>query len=209
MGRKSNAKEKLINSVIELIGTRSYNSVGVQEICEHAGVKKGSFYHFFPSKPDLTVAALDAMWKYFEEHVLFPTINSDLPPKEKFQRFIELCYQLQCTTKEATGCMTGCHIGNLALEMSTQDEVIQYKVQQIFQQWVSHFEIVIREAVAEGELPPETNPTSTAHAMIAYIEGILLLGKTFNDPSIIKRLSQGALQLAITGDGSKNKGLYE
>ena len=209
MGRKSNAKERLINSAIELIGTRSYNSVGVQEICEHAGVKKGSFYHFFPSKSDLTVAALDAMWKYFEEHVLFPTINSDLPPKEKFQRFIELCYQLQCTAKEDTGCMTGCHIGNLALEMSTQDEVIQDKVQQIFQQWANHFENVIREAVAEGELPPETNPTSTSQAMIAYIEGILLLGKTFNDPNIIKRLSQGALQLGITGDVSKNNGIYE
>ena len=75
MGRKSNAKERLINSAIELIGTRSYNSVGVQEICEHAGVKKGSFYHFFPSKSDLTVAALDAMWKYFQEHVLMIPIS--------------------------------------------------------------------------------------------------------------------------------------
>jgi len=96
--------------------------------------------------------------------------------------------------------MTGCHIGNLALEMSTQDEVIQEKVQQIFQQWAGYFENVIREAVVEGGLPPETNPTSTAQAMIAYIEGVLLLGKTFNDPNIIKRLSQGALQLAIIGN---------
>ncbi|HSG31720.1 MAG TPA: TetR/AcrR family transcriptional regulator, partial [Thermodesulfobacteriota bacterium] len=43
-------KEKLIDSAIQLLGTRSYNSVGVQELCEHAEVKKGSFYHFFPSK---------------------------------------------------------------------------------------------------------------------------------------------------------------
>lgn len=206
MGRTSIAREKLINSAIELIGTRSYNSVGVQEICEQAGVKKGSFYHFFPSKPHLTIAALDSMWKQFQEFILLPTIRSDLPALEKLRKFLELCYQLQCTTKDARGYMTGCNIGNIALEMSTQDEVIQQKVRQIFQEWAGYFEGLIRDAVAEGDLPSETNPTNTAQAIIAYIEGILLLGKTFNDPEMIKRLSQGVLQLAIKGEKLKKRG---
>ncbi len=53
MGRTSDARERIIQSSIELIHYLSYSSVGVNELCEHAGVKKGSFYHYFPSKSDL------------------------------------------------------------------------------------------------------------------------------------------------------------
>ena len=62
MPQVSHAKEKLLDSALDLMYARSYRDVGVQEICEHAGVKKGSFYHFFPSKRDLTLAALDRQW---------------------------------------------------------------------------------------------------------------------------------------------------
>ena len=61
MGRTSDAKQKLIDSAIELIHSRSFADVGVNELCQHAGVKKGSFYHFFPSKQDLTLTALDVL----------------------------------------------------------------------------------------------------------------------------------------------------
>ncbi|UCD12029.1 MAG: helix-turn-helix transcriptional regulator [Nitrospinaceae bacterium] len=44
----SDAKQRILDSARGLIYSRSYAGVGVQEICKHAGVKKGSFYHFFP-----------------------------------------------------------------------------------------------------------------------------------------------------------------
>ncbi|MEO8425481.1 MAG: TetR/AcrR family transcriptional regulator [Verrucomicrobiota bacterium] len=50
MGRVSNAKERLMKAVQELIWTGSYGSTTIDQICQKAGVKKGSFYHFFDSK---------------------------------------------------------------------------------------------------------------------------------------------------------------
>jgi TetR/AcrR family transcriptional repressor of nem operon len=205
MGRKSNARQKLIDSAIELISTRSYNSVGVQEICEHAGVKKGSFYHFFPSKRDLTLVALDFMWKTFREKILEPTFTTDLPLIEKFRRFIDVSYQYHCSTKESKGCMIGCHIGNLAVELSTQDEVIRKKIEQIFKEWTDYCECLLNKAVASAELPAEIDSYATAQSMLAYIEGLLLLGKTFNDPTLVRRLGIGINQLAIRGKGSESQ----
>jgi AcrR family transcriptional regulator len=53
------AKQRLLDTAIDLIWEQSYGAVSVDVICERAGTKKGSFYHFFPSKSDLTVAAIE------------------------------------------------------------------------------------------------------------------------------------------------------
>ena len=58
MGRVSDAKEKLMEAVSELIWTGSYGSTTIDQICEKAGVKKGSFYYFFKSKSELAAAAV-------------------------------------------------------------------------------------------------------------------------------------------------------
>ena len=62
MGRVSDAKDRLMDAVRELIWEGSYGSTTIDQICEKAGVKKGSFYYFFDSKTDLAIAALDAEW---------------------------------------------------------------------------------------------------------------------------------------------------
>jgi len=198
MGRTSTAKEKLIASAIELIGNRSYNAVGVQELCDHSGVKKGSFYHFFPSKRDLTLEALDAMWGSFKANMLDPIFHSGMPAFEKFNVLMNKSYEYQSSAKECSGCVTGCGIGNLALELSTQDEIIRQKIEQIFEEWAQYFEEVIVDAVNEGGLPVDTDPRSTAQAILAYMEGVSLMGKTFNDPTMLTRLGDGIIQLCIS-----------
>ena len=197
MGRTSDAKENLIQSAMELIGTRSYNAVGVQELCEHSGVKKGSFYHFFPSKRDLTLEALDVMWKKFRESILDPVLNSDKSIVEKFNAILGSSYEYQVSAKDCFGCVTGCSIGNLALELSTQDELIRKKIEEIFGQWAKYFEDIITEAVSKGDLPAETDPFATSQAILAYIEGVSLMSKTFNDPGMINRLGEGIFNLCI------------
>jgi TetR/AcrR family transcriptional repressor of nem operon len=46
-----------MNAAMDLIWTNSYGSTSVDAICEKAGAKKGSFYHFFKSKSQLAVKA--------------------------------------------------------------------------------------------------------------------------------------------------------
>lgn len=56
MGRApTNTKTKLIETATDLIWRDSYGSVSVDDICAQTGVKKGSFYHYFPSKAHLAL----------------------------------------------------------------------------------------------------------------------------------------------------------
>ena len=105
MGRTSDAREILIRSAIELIHARSYSSVGVNELCEHAGVKKGSFYHFSPSKRDLTIAALDEVAAWYERDIYRPAFANDLPPLDRIERLFRWVYEYHASLTAASGRM--------------------------------------------------------------------------------------------------------
>src|SRR3954467_8611676 len=63
MGRTSDARQHLLVAALELFTERGYTSVGVAEISSRAGVQKGSFYYFFPSKEALALAVVDRHWE--------------------------------------------------------------------------------------------------------------------------------------------------
>jgi len=197
MGRTSEAKDKLINSAINLISNKSYSSVGVQELCDDAGVKKGSFYHFFDSKKELTIVSLRTMWDLYRDNCIMPLIESDLSLEEKFDSLLNKTYEMSVSSKECNGCLSGCPFGNLALELSTQEEDIRIVIENIFKEWIDCFEKIINKSVERGELPGDTNTYATAQSIIAYMEGLSLMGKTFNDPEIVKNLGCVVRNLSI------------
>lgn len=199
MGRTSDANERLVAAAAELLHARGYASVGVEALCERAGVRKGSFYYFFPSKHALTLAALDWHWRETRESVLEPAFRGDLPPIQRLERFFDLLAKVQLATKKRTGQLLGCPFGNLSGEMSSQDARARRKLRQIFQGIASYFERALREAIATGDLP-RIDPATNAQALVAYMEGILLLAGAENDPALIRRLGRKAVQLACGGD---------
>ena len=193
MGRTSDARERLIKSATELISEHGYTAVGVNEICEHAGVKKGSFYHFFPSKRDLVLAAINTQGER-GRRLLERAMSADLPPLEKIERAFELTYRHHAAAAQDSGRVNGCAIGNLALELSTRDEVVRLKLQQAFDVWASCFKRALDEAVDAGDIPG-TDTSVLADSLVAYMEGIIMLAKANNDPELIKRLAYGSQQL--------------
>ncbi len=195
MGRTSDAKERLITTAVVLIRARSYTSVSVDDICKNAGVRKGSFYHFFPSKRDLALAAVDSWWESMLVDVLEPAFKSDVPPLERIQRLFDRAVILHSNAEEKTGQFQGGPLGNLALEVSSQDEVMREKLDQTFRQFSGYIEKALNMGVADGSIPPNLNVEETAQALLSYFYGIIMMAKTANDSRVMKDLSSRALQL--------------
>ncbi|NOX27932.1 MAG: TetR/AcrR family transcriptional regulator [Gammaproteobacteria bacterium] len=63
----SDTKQRLLETAKDLFMARGYNAVGTNEICLTAGVNKGTFYHFYKSKTDLALDALDSYGNEFCE----------------------------------------------------------------------------------------------------------------------------------------------
>ena len=196
MNSSTDTRQRIISAAQELIYARSYNEVGVQEICDRAAVKKGSFYHFFPSKRDLALAVLDQSQTVMYETIINKAFVADIPPLARIERFFTLVYDFHKQVKQDTGFVFGCPFGNLGCEMSTLDEDIRCKVDDILRAAEKPFEKALAEAVTRGDLPA-IDTAATARAIFAYVEGIMIYAKTRNDPELIRELGKHALKLAI------------
>jgi TetR/AcrR family transcriptional regulator, transcriptional repressor for nem operon len=195
MGRPSDARERLVLAARDTIYAHSYEAATVEDLCNAAGVSKSSFYHFFSSKQDLLLAALESQWQRYKEKLLKPAFSNQLPPHEQLARFFDLVLEMQQTQKETEGHMRGCPLGNLTLEMSTQNEVIRQSVNRFFREWLSYFEKMLCEAKEQGLVPAALDTSAAAEALLAYFEGVILLAKGRNDPALIQTLRAGSLSL--------------
>jgi TetR/AcrR family transcriptional regulator, transcriptional repressor for nem operon len=190
MPRTSTARARLIDSASRLIHESTYAAASVDDVCADAGVRKGSFYYFFPTKRELALAAIDDRWKRAQANILEPAFIPDVEPLARIVRFFHRVAQHQ-----RGGVVLGCPFGNLALEVSTQDEAIRDRVRAVFEGYCGYFEGALREAAADGSAA-SGNFHERATALLAYFQGAMLLAKTYNDPNLIHSLADHARALA-------------
>jgi TetR/AcrR family transcriptional repressor of nem operon len=196
MNAEPNTRSRILSVARDMFHSRSYADVGIQEICEAAHVQKGSFYHFFPSKRDLALAVIDDMADDWAHGFVAEAFDQNLPPVERLDYMIDAAYYWQKASSDLEGRMPGCLFGNLALEMSTRDDVMRARLNAVFDKARDRFRATLDEAVQTGALAA-MNTVATASAMLAYLEGIILLAKTRNDPELIQVLGPAIKTLRI------------
>lgn len=188
--------QRIVDSAKDLMYARSYADVGVAAICDHARVKKGSFYHFFTSKQELTLAVLDTYYADYKNNIINIAFSSTLKPMERLATFNKLVIEFQQDIYSQTGHIYGCPFGNLATEMATQDEAIRQKIGHLFTKLQQLLHNTLQEAMDNGDIEP-IDPDATARALLAYIEGSMMLAKTHNDPTVLQQLLPAGLQIRI------------
>ena len=193
MARTSDAKDRLTDAVIELIWTGSYGSTSVDLICERAGVKKGSFYHFFESKTALALAGIEKAWAFHRGEMdrLFSAVH---PPIERLRNWTRSMIEEQVTMKKKHGRVLGCPIHSLGAEVSTLDDSLRDKLQGILSQFIRYFETAIRDAHALEEIDAPDAPFK-ARIVFAYSEGLLAHARIWNDLHQLDELESGVMSI--------------
>jgi len=198
MGRKSDAGDRILAAGAKLFGRRAYSAIGVAEIAAEAGVPKGSFYYFFPSKQALALAVVNQHWEHQRAEWLRILTTPDSLTERLRALFVSTA-EVQQQAVTGTGAVVGCLFGNLALEVSAQDDPVRIRLQEIFEEQIDIVEDAIRVAVEADELVVSA-PRETAKAIVAQIEGMVLFAKLFNDPGQLDRLWQNSMRLLGVDD---------
>ena len=177
----------------DLIWESSYGATSVDDICEEAGVKKGSFYHFFKSKADLQIASMEADWEE-RRQLMDGLFSPSLPPLERLERFFDFVADRQAALQTECGCVLGCPLFTIGSEVSTLEAGIREKVQGILNRYRLYFETAIRDAHADGLLfAPDAK--AKARILFAYFQGTMTQARIENNADLLRGLKDGAFAL--------------
>ena len=194
MRRESDTRTKLLLTALELIWESSYGSVSVDDICNRAGVNKGSFYYAFKSKSELAVAAFEHHWN--EKRPLLDEIFSpQVPPLTRLENYCDYAVRDQLAKYEKVGKLCGCPFSSIGSELSTQDEQIRRKAQELAERTMKYLSTAIRDAIAEGSIDAR-DPAELAREVFCYAKGLIMEAKIENNPDILKCLKKGVFRLA-------------
>jgi len=184
-------KERLIETATDLFLGKGYGAVGTAEICTAAGVNKGTFYHFFPSKTALLNAAIEKYSAAFKDQ--FEQISQTrAEPSAKLAALFDVPAEANRLWREMNGFAQGCLLGNVIVELGTTDDTVRQTAQEALQQWEQPIELIVAEFAAAEHLV-SLDVAKGARCVAAMLQGGLLMAKLNNDPGEITAMAPAAL----------------
>jgi TetR/AcrR family transcriptional repressor of nem operon len=154
-------KERILDAAEEIMLTKGFHSVGLNEILTAVQVPKGSFYHHFASKEQFGVELirhyvgkhLERLQKFFGPR--------DVTAVDKFNDY--WAYIVGRMTD--AGCKQCCLLVKLGMEVSNFSEPMRETLAAGMQSSRAIYERVIQEGQAEGCIRKEVDPIETAAAV--------------------------------------------
>lgn len=193
MGRApNNTKQKLIETATELIWRDSYNAVSVDDICKKAGVQKGSFYHYFPSKAHLALETMDSCMRDTKEHyddIFSPTRD----PLERFKLMVAYIIEQQKEIQKELGHVCGCPFATLGSELAAQDDAIGIRITEICAKKTAYYQSALRDLMASGAISADTDVEVKSKEIFSFVVGQLLMARINNDLDFIENNLENAI----------------
>jgi TetR/AcrR family transcriptional regulator, transcriptional repressor for nem operon len=183
-------KGRLMDAAMDLMWQNSYSAASVDAICERAGAKKGSFYHFFKSKSELAAMALEADWnkkKAEMDSIFSPTIS----PLERFDRYFDFVHDRLAALQEKCGSILGCPFVSVGNEVSTQDQIVRETIDRIMNRKLNYFISTVCDAQAQG-LIDAPDPVAKAKALFSCYQGMMAQARIQNDIELLRQFKEVA-----------------
>jgi AcrR family transcriptional regulator len=169
---------------------QGYAGTTTQDIVRHAGMSPGALHHHFPTKKSLALAVI-------QERVaseLDETWIEALRAAPDARAGILGVFHSVADSLESRGSVTGCPVGNLALELSLGDADLRGALASNYDRWISAIEQKIIADQRSGESRFTASPRQFAEFVVSAFSGAMTLAKAEQDTSPLR---SGAAQLAL------------
>ena len=171
--KRTSKRHELIRVGSNLIAQRGFNAASINEILSRTDVPKGSFYYYFASKEDFGLAIIDDFASRCQEQLKSCLENEQYTPLTRLRNYFEL----KIVDLESCEYVDGCLIGNLAQELSAQNELFRDRLKQVFDSWEQSFAQCLDVASQVGELDGDTHSGQVAKSVLSSWEGAILQAK--------------------------------
>lgn len=182
VARETGTREKILAAGAQAVAAKSFNSCGLSEILELAGVPKGSFYHYFQSKEDFGVALIEHEAAEFMAYLRPIVSDRKRAPLERL-RAIFAGARDACV---AQGAERQCLVVKLAMEAAQLSEPVHAAVKSAYSQWSALIAQVIREGQAAGEIGRKQDPEKLANLLVMLWEGATIRMQVDRSPQPVE-----------------------
>ena len=164
-------RQKIIEAAAALVYAAGAARLNLDEVMAASRTSKSQLYHYFTDKE----ALIQEVIAFQTKRVL--TVNSDhLDAIDSFQALRRWRDDL-VDRNRAVGGFGGCPIGSLADELANHSPPSRKRLANSFETWASRIENALRNMKAKGRLKASAEPEELSLAVLAAIQGGLLLAK--------------------------------
>lgn len=172
---------EILDEAQRLVQTRGYDGFSYADIAEVVGIRKASIHHHFPAKPDLAMALIERF--QIECRARFDAINVSKNPRRKLERYVELF-------AESLGDGRMCLCGMLAAGFTSLTDPVRIALVEALGEHENWLGQVIRDGQQSGLFHTEPGHRDQARALLASLEGVLMMARLHADPSRFRSSSR-------------------
>lgn len=184
--KRSDTRALIVRTGTALLTEKSFAAVGIEDVLEQAGVARGSFYHFFPSKEAFGEAVIDSYADYFNRKLERLLGDESVSPLARLDAYMDEASR----GVEKFHFTRGCLIGALSQELGAHSAAFRPKLEAVFASWQRHVARCLRDAVAAGELSRSLDTDSAAEFFWYGWEGALMRTKLERSAEPLRRFGQ-------------------
>jgi TetR/AcrR family transcriptional repressor of nem operon len=162
-------RERIVAAAAAEMFERGVARTSLDEVKASAGVSSSQLYHYFADKHALVLAVIEHQTQAILDGQ--QPLLANLDTLQALRAWRDLLVGMQ----RKLGYQGGCPIGTLGAELAETDPQARAEVAEGFQRWQDSIRDGLRAMHARGELAPEADPERLALALLATVQGGLLL----------------------------------
>jgi len=178
-GRGRASRERIVQRAAELFAERGVAGTSLDEVLAAAGAGKSQLYHYFRGRDELVEAAVGLRCTQVLAGLTqgLGSVASLADMENALAGFVAGFEQMG---------LPGCPIGSLATEVAGRNEGARLQTAAAFDAWERLFADAIGRMRERGELRADAAPGVLATALLASIEGGLVLSQARKDPASLR-----------------------
>lgn len=187
--RGARTRERIVTATAELAFEHGMANTRLEDIQAAASVSASQIYHYFSDKQGLLRAVIEQREGDVVGHQerMLATVDS----VEGLRAWADEVVEHQ----RLTHCRGGCPIGTLANEVAERDPDSRTQLAGSFERWAAALRRALHAMQVAGRLSPTASPDDLALALLAAMQGGLLLGKVQRSTRPLRAALDGILEL--------------
>src|ERR1700760_3061684 len=168
-------RARIVDAAAELIFEQGVAGTTLEEVRDGAHVSNSQLYHYFDGKPALVRAVIERQ----ADRAIGTQERFDLSSLDGLREWRDFVVE----HNSETGGRGGCPVGSLGSELAETEPEARAVVAASFKRWEASITAGLMRMHATGRLAPEADPRELALALLAALEGGLLLAQVQRDPA--------------------------